>query len=186
MKKHGQVEKAKRIDSFEAEYRAFQLGLCDMLPFSRECDRIKLPSGRIVKLSYVHNAAGRLTFFLCPCCGKRVRFLYLPEYKCRTCARLNYRSQQVTKGSLADLCAIPVKMGLEEPTIFDFEYTLIRPRYMNKARFERLNRRFKKKMRAFVGHGRRYIDRLDILTALPDTRESVADINMKENGGFYE
>lgn len=186
MKKHGQVELEKRIDSFEAECRAFFVGRCELLPFSREGDRIRFDGGRIVKLSYVHNAAGRLTFFLCPFCGQRVRFLYLPGYKCRTCARLNYRSQQATKGSLADICAIPVKLGQEAPESFDFDYQLIRPRYMNKARFERLNRRFKKKMRAFVGRGQRYIDRLDILTALPDMRESVADINMRENGGFYE
>ena len=160
MKKHGQVEREKRIDSFEAEYRAFYIGRCEMLHFSREGDRIRLDGGKIVKLSYVYNAAGRLTFFLCPFCGKRVRFLYLPDYKCRTCARLNYRSQQVTKGSLADICAIPSKMGQKEPSIFDFDYSLLRPRYMNKAGFERLNKRFKKKMRTFIARGRRYIDRL--------------------------
>ena len=160
MKKHGQVEREKRIDSFEAECRSFYIGRCEMLHFSREGDRICLDGGKIVKLSYVHNAAGRLTFFLCPSCGKRVRFLYLPDYKCRTCARLNYRCQQVTKGSLADVCAIPSKMGLKEPTVFEFDYALLRPRYMNKARFARVDERFKKKMRTFTARGRRYIDRL--------------------------
>ena len=84
MKKHGQVEQEKRIDSFEAEYRAFLLDGCELRPFSREGKAIRLDGERIVKLDYVHNAAGRLTFFLCPSCGRRVRFLFLPQYKCRT------------------------------------------------------------------------------------------------------
>ena len=39
-------------------------------------------------------------YFLCPCCGRRCRMLYLHRlhFKCRQCARLNYYSQQVTKG----------------------------------------------------------------------------------------
>lgn len=162
MKKHGQVEREMRIDSFEAEYRAFFVGQCKLLPFSREGNEISLDGGKTVNLDYVYNAAGRLTFFFCPFCGQRVRFLYLPDFKCRKCARLNYRSQQVTKGSLADIRAIPVKLGLDEPELFDFDYQLIRPRYMNRARFERLKRRFKKKQLVFEARGRRFIDRLDL------------------------
>lgn len=40
-------------------------------------------------------------YFLCPYCGRRSRYLYLHQrhFKCRICARLNYRSQQATKGT---------------------------------------------------------------------------------------
>jgi len=39
-------------------------------------------------------------YFTCPECSRRSRFLYfVPScFKCRLCAKLNYRSQQVTKG----------------------------------------------------------------------------------------
>ena len=160
MKKHGQVEQKKRIDSFEAEYRAFLLDGCELLPFSREGKTIRLDGERIVKLDYVHNAAGRLTFFLCPSCGRRVRFLFLPQYKCRTCAQLNYRSQQVTRGSLEDIRAIPTKLGLDEPEIFDFDYVLLRPPGMNRARFERLNRRFIKKYGMYAARGKKLMEQL--------------------------
>jgi len=54
--------------------------------------------------SISHNYGGpdRL-YFLCPFCNKRIRFLYLHQlhFKCRTCAKLNYYSQQVTKGTVA-------------------------------------------------------------------------------------
>ena len=160
MKKHGQVEQKKRIDSFEAECRAFLLDGCELLPFSREGKAIRLGRERIVKLDYVHNAAGRLTFLLCPSCGRRVRFLFLPKYECRTCARLNYRSQQVTRGSLEDIRGIPEKLGLDEPGIFDFDYVLSRPRGMNSARFERLNRRFIKKFSVYAAQGKKMMERL--------------------------
>ena len=57
-----------------------------------------------VKLSHKRNGYGGKpqTFFLCPQCGERVRYLYLKEnrFLCRKCARLNYRSQQRTEGSM--------------------------------------------------------------------------------------
>lgn len=58
----------------------------------------------MVELSHKNNGFGWWqTFFLCPECGERVRFLYLTGrrgFLCRRCARLNYRSQQRTKDSM--------------------------------------------------------------------------------------
>lgn len=55
-----------------------------------------------VGLSFVDNGFGGnpRTYFFCPYCGKRVCKLYLKDqrFQCRACAKLNYRSQQVTKG----------------------------------------------------------------------------------------
>jgi hypothetical protein len=47
-----------------------------------------------------NNYGGQRYYFLCPCCGRRCRFLYLHQvhFKCRQCAQLNYTSQQVTHG----------------------------------------------------------------------------------------
>lgn len=47
-----------------------------------------------------NNYGGRRLYFCCPFCGERVRKLYLYDrlFRCRKCARLNYPSQQVTKG----------------------------------------------------------------------------------------
>ena len=54
-----------------------------------------------LELSRVTNIDGRSqrVYFLCPCCDRRVRYLYMGfdgRYKCRTCSKLNYKSQQVS------------------------------------------------------------------------------------------
>ena len=54
----------------------------------------------LVMVSRVPNHyGGDRPFLICPGCGRRVRFLYLSwgRFRCRSCARLNYRSQQDTK-----------------------------------------------------------------------------------------
>ncbi len=53
-----------------------------------------------VELSRKPNGyGGAQTFFLCPACGARVRYLYLTGrvFLCRKCSKLNYRSQQETR-----------------------------------------------------------------------------------------
>ena len=159
-KKHGQVEDRKRIDSFDCDLRAFQIGL-GCLPFDRCDDTIKV-CGTTIHLEYVHNAACRLTFFICPRCGSRVRFLYLPGLRCRKCERLNYRIQQTAHGSRDALLSIPQKLGVALPLDDVTElvlggYTLERPRYMRKARFDRIQGRYQKHLTAFL---RREIPRL--------------------------
>lgn len=98
MKKHEIVENQRRIDSLDADYKAFAVEsggrlTGERLTFFREDEQITLEDGQQIRLSYMRNRAGRQTFFLCPGCGRRVRFLYLPGVKCRVCKNLNYRSQ---------------------------------------------------------------------------------------------
>ena len=152
-KKHGQVEKAKRIDSFESSGRAFQIAPFELVRFVREDNEIRIGARRI-ELERVYNVAGWQTFFLCPYCGKRVRFLYLPDYKCRGCAKLNYRCQQITKGSVEALQSIPAKIGAVLPPRELFEliddYSLSRPPYMRQRQFEKYRQRYQKHEDAFI------------------------------------
>lgn len=47
-----------------------------------------------------NNYGGNRLYFTCPYCGRRSRIMHLHQrhFKCRVCARLNYRSQQASKG----------------------------------------------------------------------------------------
>lgn len=57
---------------------------------------------RVALDSLPNRYGGARTFFLCPRCGRRARFLYLRwgRFLCRACGRLNYRSQQHTKDGM--------------------------------------------------------------------------------------
>ena len=120
---HGQVERAQRIDSFEAGKMgswgvlyAFRgnamtpLGCehyTDYGPGDLESEAVDLsyPRSRwtqTLPLTRIPNGfGGSRAFWLCPCCGRRVRYLYFKDLRfiCRECARLNYRSQQRTRDS---------------------------------------------------------------------------------------
>lgn len=111
---HGQIEKFQKLDSFRLSGK--EGAFCVSWP-SGDSICIEAATG-IMKLLYscqgqdvrepVHistvpnNYGGARPFFLCPGCGRRVRFLYLHwgRFRCRSCARLNYRSQQATKDEL--------------------------------------------------------------------------------------
>ena len=114
---HGQVEQTPRLDSFELPmgkpWEIMYCGCPDRGDKPVEVDaegstaHLYLTGWRksvTVKLSHKPNGYGGKpqTFFLCPQCGERVRYLYLKEnhFLCRKCARLNYRSQQRTEGSM--------------------------------------------------------------------------------------
>ena len=56
---------------------------------------------QVIPFDFVpNNYGGERVYFLCPLCGERVRkpYLYHGFFRCRKCAKLNYPSQQVTKG----------------------------------------------------------------------------------------
>jgi len=85
-------------------------------------------------------------YFCCPFCGRRCRILYMHRlhFKCRQCARLNYYSQQVTKG--ADAAAhrmerfLKVKFGVKgnlSPADAEY-YTPDRPKGMHTKTYIRL------------------------------------------------
>ncbi len=116
-KTHYQVEnrRAFRVDSFAfADHiRYDKYAYCKSI--------IKVPAGRThiryhtavkcadlyerggytpLELSRVSNIDGhsQRVYFLCPGCKRRVRYLYARldgRFRCRVCAKLNYKSQQV-------------------------------------------------------------------------------------------
>ena len=82
-KTHEQVERTPRIDSFELAFTHAWGGLfcggeyLDIYQEDSFCE-IFPPSEYKINLSHKRNGyGGRQTFFLCPGCGGRVRFLYL-------------------------------------------------------------------------------------------------------------
>ena len=96
---------------------------------------------------------GRRTFWLCPCCGRRARYLYFKGqgFVCRECAKLNYRSQQRTKSSInhfRDGMKLATEMLSWQPLIdvapMDFPYvTPDRPRYMHQTTYRRYLARYR-------------------------------------------
>ena len=154
-KRCDQVEKRQRIDSFEVRNRLFDVGGFRMLPFDFDGEHVLvddgISGGDYITVSFMENASGRYPFFLCPKCGQRVRFLYIPGFLCRECSRLNYRSQQTTKGSYEAVSAIPEKLDVEiPPKDCEEKYVLPRPRYMHKNRYERYKRRFEKHLERYI------------------------------------
>lgn len=176
---HGQIERADRIDSFEAG-RVEGWGMViasrgdKMLPL--RCDRFMScgPTGRkLVELSYPGNQwrdtlelirvrsgfGGSRAFWLCPICGRRVRYLYFKDWRfvCRGCAALNYRSQQRTRDSINHyrdgLKLAREKLGWEPPgwvVPMDFpNLTPPRPRYMHEHTYQQHLAQFRQYQQAY-------------------------------------
>lgn len=121
---HRQVERAARIDSFEAgklkdwdvlfAYQGDGIIPLDCVHYTvygpgsleRETIELSYPRSRwgdTLQLTRIPSGfGGTRAFWLCPRCGKRVRYLYFKDrrFMCRECACLNYRSQQETKDSV--------------------------------------------------------------------------------------
>lgn len=174
-KTHGTVEKVPRIDSYEVK----DIGGWGTLfgytgqgiPLVMDCshDMVYAPNrdietvevwhdgwSEVIELSRKENGyGGYQTFFLCPACSERRRYLYQvgATFLCRKCAQLNYMSQQETRsGSMyfyhkgCDL----VDKHLDawprfRPDGFSFcDWVPDRPRYMHQTTYRRYLRRFSK------------------------------------------
>lgn len=174
-KSHGTVEKTPRVDSFEAG----EIGGWGTLfgyaggsiPLVLDCNRrMEHGPGPGVRREYVevwHNGrsqtlelshkengfGGSQTFFLCPACGERRRYLYLAGvvFLCRKCAQVNYKSQQETKSDSMyyyDKGMALVEKHLDRwplvrPDGFSFcDWVPDRPRYMHQTTYRRYLARF--------------------------------------------
>lgn len=159
-KSHGTVENTPRLDSFDAAtvqgwgdvfcgnavIDAYRDGNCLLLS-PAEPEEIEL------ELSRKRNGyGGQQTFFLCPGCGRRVRYLYLSKrmpFLCRKCARLNYKSQQQTRDSMTDyfkgMKLVEERLALPPWPIDGFSfvaYTPDKPKWMHRATYLRYLSRF--------------------------------------------
>lgn len=174
-KSHRTVERVPRIDSYEAATNES----CDVL-FTHtgagpplmlnslrymECQGdahhnvvkvwdSKGPWNQTLELSSKENGfGGAQTFFLCPSCGARRRYLYLTErgFLCRECAHLNYRSQQEPRSD----SMYNYRKGMDfvekhlnawpraRPDGFSFcDWVPDRPRYMHQVTYRRYLGRF--------------------------------------------
>lgn len=184
-KTHEQVEHTPRIDSFETPsmhgtgclwcgqrlIQAHKVDECNVLLHLKGGDQQ-------VSLSYSPNGfGGQQTFFLCPGCGDRVRFLYLTKrgFLCRKCAKLNYRSQQRTKGSMvnyddgmkyAERHLLPPPFSIDGFAFCD--WIPERPRYMHHSTYL-------KHMRRFLRYRERHSERM-----LSDLRRIIGPVGWSE------
>lgn len=175
-KSHGTVEKTPRVDSFgagEIDGWGTLFGYADGgIPLVLDCCHNTgcAPDGKwenlevwnsktgwsqTLELSRKENGfGGSQTFFLCPSCGRRVRYLYQvgAALLCRKCSMLNYRSQQETRSDSMyyyDKGMGLVEKHLEPPPFlidgFGFcRWIPDRPRYMHQTTYRRYLRRFAK------------------------------------------
>lgn len=113
---HGQIEQAERIDSFEAGKVKGRGSLFTSRNTMLNCRHFAAHEQEAVELSYTGSPwsvvleltrtpsgfGGSCTFWLCPRCDRRARFLYFngKGFVCRECAKLNYHCQQRTKDSV--------------------------------------------------------------------------------------
>lgn len=121
-----------------------------------EREYVELCGGRwTLRLVRIKNGfGGSRAFWLCPCCRRRVRFLYFSgsDFMCRECASLNYKSQQETKDSMCDyrrgMAFAENKLSVNpafRPDGFDFcEYIPERPKGMHETTYRRYLSRFLK------------------------------------------
>lgn len=164
-KTHGQIERAERIDSFEcgkvegygtihtSRMTALQ---CEHL--DREAVELTYPGSWwsvTLELTRVPSGfGGSCAFWLCPCCGRRVRFLYFKKlgFVCRNCAKLNYRCQQRTHDSI-NHAYDGIRLAREklrwQPLIdvvpMDFPHVVPdRPRYMHRTTYYRYLARYRR------------------------------------------
>lgn len=98
------------------------------------------PYSYLVPVAYTPcNYGGTRAWFNCPHCLKRVAVLYLDEQiACRTCHKLNYTSQQQTKGIWQERDRMnKVREKLGWPLVQDVLFR-IKPKGMHYTTFERL------------------------------------------------
>lgn len=116
-----------------------------------------------LELSRVANIDGRSirVYFICPSCGKRVRYLYKKDngIRCRTCSELNYASQQKSGmeevlHKMQDVVENKLQYShwkLENPYSLH-ELYIPKPRYMRWRKYNELIREYKQLQEEYYGY----------------------------------
>lgn len=183
-KSHGQQERTPRLDAFEIgcnstgeiyigntltkstylDYSVYYYGDSEGVEFWYNGTPLK----EILTITRLQNGFGTSgqTFWICPFCGKRRRYIYIKDehFRCRSCARLNYKRQQDNVDSM-----FWYRLGMEyarehfEPPPWPIDgfafcdWIPDRPRYMHQSTYKRYLRRF---MRYREKHSDRQIEDL--------------------------
>lgn len=110
-KTHDCLERYARLDAFEI-VNAYGMTLAGGTALDYACEEmtehgmiLRFSLGeweQAIELATNNNTKSVQTFFVCPSCGARKRYLYLKNdrFLCRSCQGLNYQTQQATKDSL--------------------------------------------------------------------------------------
>lgn len=126
-------------------YREKEMGTCTLFPFE--------PNEQEIRMSSKRNGFGGTdqVFFICPACGDRRRYLYQVgnTFLCRGCARLNYRSQQESRGDMyyyhKGMDFAKNHLVPERIDAFSFtDWIPDRPRYQHQTTYRRFLVRFTK------------------------------------------
>lgn len=169
---HGQIERAERIDSFEVARVDGWGTLFTSGTIPLECSRfveygpgletdreiVELFRGQwstTLELTRAPSGfGGHCTFWVCPSCGKRVRYLYFKDkgFACRICCKLNYCSQQRTHDSTNfardGLKLARDKLGWEPPfSVAPVEFPYVtpdRPKGMHRRTYYRYLARYRR------------------------------------------
>lgn len=117
---HGQVERAERIDSFEAGKVESWGTLFSNSMVPLDCGHFMEDDEEVVELSKGQwfttlkltrtpsGFGGNCAYWLCPRCGKRVRFLYFKGrgFVCRYLARYRRYQEKHRRDTLREMLAI--------------------------------------------------------------------------------
>lgn len=163
-KTHGTVENTPYIDSFDLWGKEDLLWVYNITPtkwyrydgFIDEIDLIDANNNvRMTIPIRTTKGIEAQSFFICPCCGKSIRYLYsiMPYVlKCRKCARLNYKSQQKNYMDTVAIFAAGMKYAEEAlgwtvkdgcPADFP-SYIPDRPKGMHKTTYARAMKKFRR------------------------------------------
>ncbi|WP_026493078.1 hypothetical protein [Butyrivibrio sp. XPD2002] len=180
VKTHGTIEESVSIDSFSLKKGALKCtirNVSEYFPFTETGEHIIFHDSIKIQTSTISNITGEQTFFVCPRCGKKYRFLYANSYtkgfKCRKCARLNYRSTQKEHADCIEYFDCGMKFAkeklnwtYEDAIPWDFpSYIPDRPKYMHKSTYERYMKKFRwyqdRYHDEFIAEAKRIIEQAD-------------------------
>lgn len=112
---------------------------------------------------------GTRVYFICPACLRRVRYLYARRKDgpavCRKCWRLNYRSQQATKGSGMEVLRMKKAvegMGITSyRNLLDVPIPVKRPRGISRKQFLTNRQRYYDALEQWYAHALAILGRLN-------------------------
>ena len=156
-KTHESTASAARIDSFAFRDKLLQRKQ-DYLEIHAHNPKIATERLYWTRVNNHYDTQGNKprVYFICPECGRRVRFVYYKEkwgrLKCRECGKLNYPIQQVAKGTMRH--AQQMRAALKKLKIVEIEklspmdlydlYCVDRPRYMHRSTYQKYMRKYYK------------------------------------------